>query len=300
MTPGQRAPRFDLSAPPPETRWNVLSLGAGVQSSTLALMAAHGEIAGPRLDAAFFADTQAEPKAVYRWLDWLEGAIAAAPYPFPVHRVSAGSLRLEALTMRMTKDGRLFSKSDVPFFTKNHDGSKGMIPHRSCTYDFKIRPINKAVRAFAVVKRGQREVTVTRWMGISYDELQRVRDSREPWAQNRYPLVERRMRRGDCLRWMAAHNFPAPPRSACEFCPFHSDTEWRLLRREDPDAFARAVQFEQDLQYIKAQSENFRTTPFLHSSLKPLDTVDFDSPEDRGQLGLWQDFAVECEGMCGT
>jgi hypothetical protein len=34
----------------------VLSLGAGVQSTTLALMAAHGEI-GPMPDCAIFADT---------------------------------------------------------------------------------------------------------------------------------------------------------------------------------------------------------------------------------------------------
>ena len=39
----------------------VLSLGAGVQSSTLLLMACHGEL---ELDAAIFADTQWEPQWV--------------------------------------------------------------------------------------------------------------------------------------------------------------------------------------------------------------------------------------------
>ena len=39
----------------------VLSLGAGVQSTTLALMAAHGEI-GPMPDCAIFADTGWEPR----------------------------------------------------------------------------------------------------------------------------------------------------------------------------------------------------------------------------------------------
>ena len=50
---------------------NILSLGAGVQSSTLALMAANGEV-GPMPMAAIFSDTQAEPKEVYDWLNWLE------------------------------------------------------------------------------------------------------------------------------------------------------------------------------------------------------------------------------------
>lgn len=45
----------------------VLSLGAGVQSTTLALMAAHGEIEPP--DCAIFADTQWEPAEVYAHLN---------------------------------------------------------------------------------------------------------------------------------------------------------------------------------------------------------------------------------------
>lgn len=45
----------------------VLSLGAGVQSSTLALMMAAREI--ETVQAAVFADVGAEPASVYRWLE---------------------------------------------------------------------------------------------------------------------------------------------------------------------------------------------------------------------------------------
>ena len=55
----------------------ICSLGAGVQSSTLVLMAARGELT-PMPDAAIFADTGAEPEGVYTWLDELEKEI-----PFP-------------------------------------------------------------------------------------------------------------------------------------------------------------------------------------------------------------------------
>ena len=48
----------------------ILSLGAGVQSSTLALMIEKGEI--PMVDAAIFADVGAEPKKVIKWLDFLK------------------------------------------------------------------------------------------------------------------------------------------------------------------------------------------------------------------------------------
>ena len=70
-------------------RLRVLSLGAGVQSTTLALMAAHGEI-GPMPDCAIFANTGWEPKAVYEHLAWLNSPNVL---PFPVHIVTAGNIR---------------------------------------------------------------------------------------------------------------------------------------------------------------------------------------------------------------
>ena len=54
----------------------VISLGAGVQSTTMALLAAHGEIQ-PMPDAAIFADTGWEPAAVYRHLEWLTSGSAS-------------------------------------------------------------------------------------------------------------------------------------------------------------------------------------------------------------------------------
>lgn len=293
--------RPDPYGPPPvATPYHVISLGAGVQSSTMALMAAHGEI-GPRPDAAIFADTQSEPASVYRWLDWLESAIAAAPYLFPVHRVTAGNLGEKALSMRVTKDGRRYSRCDLPVYTRNADGGKGLV-QRKCTYDFKLRPIWKEARRIAGVRRARKGQAplVTQWIGISWDELQRVRDHADPsqpWAQRRYPLVELRMRRGDCLRWMEHRGYPLPPRSACVFCPFHSDKEWRRLKVEEPDAFAAAVRFEAELQRAKAEQNDFRSVPFLHSSLRPLAEVDLSSAEDAGQVPL---FLGECEGMCGV
>lgn len=270
---------------------HVINLGAGVQSSTMALMAAHGEIE-PMPDFAVFADTQAEPQSVYRWLDWLEKEL-----PFPVHRVTAGNLRDFATKMKTTKDGRSFSTTAIPVFTLNENGSQGRITHRTCTRDFKIRPIHKAIRKLCGVPRGCKEHVVTQWMGISLDELVRAKPSRDKWSTHRFPLIERRITRQMCLDWMREHGYPEPPRSACVFCPFHGRAEWKRLQDDEPEAFADAVQFEKELTAIKAASDTFKSRPFLHRSLKPLDQVDFRSDFDKGQLSLWQD---ECEGMCGV
>jgi hypothetical protein len=270
---------------------HIISLGAGVQSSTMALMAAHGEIT-PMPIAAVFADTQDEPASVYRWLDWLEKQL-----PFPVYRVTAGRLSDSILKVKTSVDGRKYSQTSVPIFTRDDNGDKGKIRHRTCTFDYKLTPLLKKARQLAGIKRGQKTVGVVQWIGISMDEIVRIKPSREPWARSRWPLIEKEMRRHHCLQWMEAHGYPKPPRSACVYCPFHADKEWRRLRDEEPEEFQRAVKFERDLQAVKASTDNFRTTPFLHRSLVPLDQVDLSTDVENGQGLLWGN---ECEGMCGV
>lgn len=246
--------------------------------------------------AAIFADTQAEPASVYAWLDWLEKQL-----PFPVYRVTKGSLTDAQLAIRPRKKtpGKPWSKSLIPAFVKNHkDGSKGIMG-RGCTYDHKITQLLKKQRELGGIKRGQKTVGVITWIGISLDEVVRMKPSREPWCQNRWPLIEKEMKRHDCLRWMESHGYPKPPRSACVYCPFHSDNEWRRLQNEEPDEFARAVKFERDLQAVKRVSDNMNGVPFLHASLKPLDQVDFTTDQQRGQ-GILHGFGAECEGLCGV
>ena len=267
-----------------------LSLGAGVQSSTLALMAAHGEV-GPMPTAAIFADTQAEPKSVYVWLDWLEKQL-----PFPLHRVTAGSLKDEALRIRVSQKGVIYFRTAIPFFTRAEDGSTGKITHRTCTADYKIRPIMKAVRKLAGIKRGQKTPGLVQWIGISMDEMQRIKPARDPWVESRWPLIEKRMSRRACLTWMESHGYPTPPRSACTFCPFHSNEEWRHLKNNEPEAFADAVEFDRQARDAR-RGTNMTSQAYLHRSCLPLDQIDFRSDTDKGQLLLWQD---ECSGMCGV
>lgn len=270
-----------------------ISLGAGVQSSTLALMAAKGEV-GPMPAGAIFADTQAEPPSIYEWLNWLEKQL-----PFPVYRVTAGSLTTHSLTkFTNKKTGKHYACNMIPAFVKHPDGTKG-IAGRSCTYDHKIVPILKKVRELASIKRGQKTVGVVQWIGISLDEVHRMKPSRDAWAQNRWPLIEKEMTRHDCLRWMEKNGFPTPPRSACIYCPFHSDHEWRKMKINDPQSFAAAVRFEKDLQAHHADKtirNTLRSVPYLHDSLKPLESIDFSEDSTQGQF-KWGN---ECEGMCGV
>jgi len=281
-----------LNGTPPEihTKWNILNLGAGVQSSTLALMAAAGEIT-PMPDFAIFADTQAEPASVYKWLDWLERRL-----PFPVHRVTKGNMTNAMMTFRTAKDGRVWTKSMIPAFMQAPDGSIGLLG-RSCTADYKIAPILQNLRKLCGIKRGEKNVQITQWIGISYDEIQRMKPSRDAWTQHRWPLIEREMRRHDCIAWLKQHGFPEPPRSACSYCPFHSNKEWRRLNDYEPESYAEAIRVERELQRTKAETDNIRSVPWLHRSCVPLDQVDLSTETDSGQLDM---FGNECEGLCGV
>ncbi|AYM84860.1 hypothetical protein FY133_26830 (plasmid) [Agrobacterium tumefaciens] len=301
--------------PPSPIRLRALSLGAGVQSTTMALLAAHGEI-GPMPDCAIFADTGWEPRAVYDHLDWL---MSGNVLPFPVHIVSAGNIRDALLA---AGDGNrwasipAFAKTvtpagaRVPVLDEDEDGelvevaarrtttetvSIGMI-RRQCTTDFKIVPIRRKVRALAGLtrKRSPAYPVVECWIGISTDEIVRAKPSFEAWQVKRFPLIERRMSRRDCLAWLRRHDYPEPPKSACIGCPFHDNARWRHMRDHDVEAWADAVAVDRTL---RTGLRGIRGEVFLHRSCVPLDRADLTTAADRGQLDLWPN---ECEGMCGV
>jgi hypothetical protein len=200
------------------------------------------------------------------------------------------------MKFRRAKDGRIWTESMIPAFMKATDGSIGLLG-RSCTADYKIAPILKNLRKLCGIKRGEKNVQITQWIGISYDEIQRMKPSRDSWTQHRWPLIEREMRRHDCIAWLKRNGFQEPPRSACSYCPFHSNSDWRTLKANEPEAFAEAVRVEKELQHTKAQTDKMKSVPYLHRSCVPLDKVDLSTEMDAGQLDM---FGNECNGLCGV
>jgi hypothetical protein len=264
---------------------HIISLGAGVQSTTMALMAAQGEIT-PMPDCAIFADTQSEPIKVYDHLRWL---MSLNVLPFPVHIVTNGSLRDKV--SRIRPKGK-WAHQPIPAYLM---GPNGAAPtNRDCTRDFKIVPIKRKVRELVGLtkKRAPKEPIVEQWIGISLDEAIRMKPSREAWIHHRFPLIEKRMSRGDCLEWLKRHDYPVPPKSACTFCPYHSNAMWRDMKLNDKASWQDAVELDNKLRNIWPAKELF-----LHRECKPLAEIDFQNAEDRGQLNM---FNNDCEGMCGV
>lgn len=225
------------------------------------------------------------------------------------------------------KTGNTYIKGLIPAFVKQAGGKIGMLG-RKCTSDYKIVPIQRfyreeiggarmklwrrkhkaALKEITAAKKEKRPMPapawqecqadplVIQWIGISTDEVSRMKDSRVPYIRNEFPLIELSMSRQNCKEWMKAKGYPEPPRSACTGCPFHSDEEWLRLKNESPDDFASAVDWERRFQYGVKQTA-LNGIPFLHSSCVPLQDVQFGELAGYQQLDLFQN---ECEGLCGV
>jgi hypothetical protein len=259
-----------------------LSLGAGVQSTALYFMSARGDHGVPRANCAIFADTGDEPFWVYDTLS----RIVAAKAGIPVHLVTAGCLSSDIFTRR---NGFVA----IPAYTRFSDTGEIGITRRQCTREYKIEPIERKVRELLGYKPRQRIKKQARVMiGISLDEVVRMKPSRTKWITNCWPLVDARLRRSDCLGYLSALGFAEPQRSACVFCPYHSNRYWRQLRDHAPQEWGRAVSFDRDIRDMS--KSGVKGQVFIHRSGVPLDEVEF---IDDKQPSL---FESECEGMCGV
>ena len=260
-----------ISAPPGKPM-NIISLGAGVQSSTMALMAAQGEIT-PMPDAAIFADTQCESSETYEWLDRLKTLL-----PFPTYVVTKNNLADNLIE---------HNHSHIPAFMYGDTGIT--LGKRQCTTHWKIRPVQREIRRLSGTAHkhlSPRHFTV--WHGISTDEATRMKDSRVRWIQHRWPLIENNISRDGCLEWLSNHGINLVVKSACVFCPYQKKEQWkaRMLKGGPEWAMIQAVEKQLLPRGEYLTPECLSVSEYVQSKNSP-------SP----QLNLLEN---ECEGMCGV
>lgn len=244
-----------------ENPLKILSLGWGVQSWTIAAMAALGEI--PMPDYAVHADTQHEMSGTYahakKWTPWL--------LEHGVKVVTLSSDNTEVVKTYLNTVG-----VQIPAF-----GEAGSQIRRQCTNDWKIRPIRKFVRRLI---ESPRENYVEMWQGISIDEWQRMRSSGVRYISNVYPLVDRRISRMDCMTWLESNKLDVPPKSSCTFCPYHNRATWQAMKRENGSDWHEAVNTDTAIRRKVLPGEIF-----VHNARLPLSKA-VNIPEDHGATQL--------------
>lgn len=272
----------------------IISLGAGVQSSALYLMALDG-IIGPMPDYAIFADTQQEPPWVYEnvWRLAAEGGDI-----IPIIIATAGDIGDAVRKKCGDAPGRFAS---VPFWVIGEDG-KCAPGRRQCTREYKIDVVKHEIRLRLGLKPKQHatKFRVEEWIGISVDEVQRAKDSRVNWIKTRWPLLfDKPMRRYEIRKWLDARGWPVVDKSSCIMCPYRNALEWAKWRIDHPDLFEEACRWD-DMIRDGGQMRGIRSKQYLTRLLVPmreLPPLEELENRDDSQLDL---FNNECEGMCGV
>jgi hypothetical protein len=284
----------------------ILHLGAGVQSTALYLMSLRRDEPEfvPYYDYAIFADTQEEPFEVYVHLEWLQGL--GGP---PILQATAGKLGDNLINgiNGINATGQRFAS--IPAFTSDTEGVPGGLTRRQCTKEYKVDVVERVIRREIMgLKPGQRMpkgTLIEQHMGLSFDEGGRIfrvkgRFESIPWSEPAFPLWDMEMTRRGCNEYLkrVAPEHPVA-RSACVFCPYKSNAEWRRLRDTDPDGWARAVAVDEGMRKADAACrKGLDQRLYIHRSCLPLAVAPIDTPESRGEQSMFG-FANECEGMCG-
>ncbi len=265
----------------------ILSLGWGVQSWTLAAMAALGEI--PKPDYAVHADTTHEMQGTYahakKWTPWLE------EHGIPVVTVQASD-KVVGTNVWAKPYGENSEGILIPAFSVDAATDKKGQIRRQCTTRWKIAPLRRFARS--TVGKTSPEC-VQMWMGISLDEWQRMRTSDVQYIKNIYPLVDQRLNRAWCVAWLEEHGLDIPTKSACTFCPFHNKDHWRHMKQQGGQDWNEAVTVDEIIRN-KGKGDGTKFQLFIHPSGKPLPEA-VNIPEDYGAKQLELDMPCD-SGHC--
>jgi len=262
-----------------------LSWGCGVQSTTLAVMSALGDLES--LDVVITADTGWERAATYEarefYTAWLQERGVR------VEVVSAGNIRELGAEEHI----------HMPFFT-----SDGGPLQRQCTMEFKIVPVKRRLRELAGYHAtktphppaGEIEL----WLGISWDEYQRMKHSRVKFIAHRWPLIEGKMTRNACIDYLEAHSLPVPVKSACIGCPYRQASEWIDMRDNAPDDWQEVLGFDESNRHNPLASRGASTADalYVYSKAVPLATADLESDAKRERRGKQVPLFICDEGYC--
>ena len=247
---------------------SVFSFGAGTQSTAIMALIKHEperiiETVGHLPDYALFADTGAESHdSLVNFEFW------RANSPIPLYRVK--NWKKNALN-----DGYRALPVYFPY--------GGAMMKRQCTNEWKIQPLNKATSKLFPKKRVKNPVAL--WLGISIDEITRMKENSIKSIENVYPLIELGLSRFDCYQILEKYRYKVV-KSSCYMCPY------QVKRWHENPELDKAIEYEKNMQ----KEGRYREIPYLHPSCESLE-IAVAKQKAQGNLFTFDD---ECDGICGV
>jgi hypothetical protein len=255
----------------------VISLGLGVQSSYLYIASSLGII--ERCDVAIFSDTGAELPETLEYLQYL------LTWKEENNGIDILVMNEKSIIEDIKSNKNRFTS--MPLFTLNEKGEIGML-RRQCTSEYKIAEVNKGIRVFLGLEPRKRFPKVEVYLGISFDEFERIANPPNKWRTNVYPFIGYKTTKGNSnrieseiltrhqiLKKLETMGILEPTKSACYICPFRTDYSWSLMKKNDPTTFAKAVEVDNIVR--NSTKKGVKYPVFIHASCKPLEELDFDA-----------------------
>jgi len=246
--------------PLPEA-FRVLAWGRGIPSTVLAVMSARGEI--EHLDAVIHCDPGWEHTLTYdvgdHYSTWLQKR------GLHVEVLSTGDIRREGAKEHI----------HIPFWVPT-----GGQLQRQCTRNFKIRPQRRRIREMMGCPSDRpphpKPRSVEQWIGFTIEEFHRMKPSGVQYIVNRWPLIEHRMSREDCIDYLTGLGLPLPPPSSCVGCPYKDAARWMATTADELD---QAVEFDEANRHNPlaaiAGAKCEADALFVYKHLQPLANADF-------------------------
>jgi hypothetical protein len=213
----------------------ILSYGGGVNTTALMIYLVENKLP---FDEAVFADTGGELPQTYDNVKMAEKYLEKRGIKFTTVKSKSG-------TLYGTCKRRKVIPSQI---------------WRWSTRDYKVTPIHAYYRSL--------HAHVYEYMGIAYDEIERVKPSKEPYITSLFPLVEKKLGRKDCVNLIQLSGLEIPPKSGCFFCPFNTTERWREIYQNNHDLFIKAMRLEE-------QSKHFPDQKLYRQTLRVLKDENF-------------------------
>lgn len=277
-------------------KYKILSCGAGMQSTALALKSCENKIASdkgealpfptiPIYDVIIFCDLDKEPDHVYKQVQFIEDACFKVGIPF--HVLERGDGYGKSLYNDYMENFGFRSVRSIPFWTLTEviDPETGDVKFKTgkmpriCTMDYKINVIQKFVRYELLgYEKYQRmnpldEKAHEMHIGFSYEEKQRCKENPHPMFVNKFPLVDLKLERKHNYAYILERWGLETKASACLICPFHTNYFYNSLKTENPKEYSEVVQFDQMLEERQPLSK-IKSKLFISKSRKRIKDLD--------------------------
>lgn len=230
----------------------VWSNGGGTQSAAIAVLIAQERL--PRPERIVIADTGREATETWEYLhDHINPMLEKVGLSCEVASHDLATVDLYG------KNGDLL----VPAFTE-----KGKLP-TFCSNEWKQRVVRRYLRAGGCGRRNP----IRLWIGISTDEVARMKPSDVQWVEHYYPLItDLRITRYDCTQIVKSAGLPDPPKSSCWMCPYRQNHQWLHLKESQPADWEKAVALDERIREHDISQGG--TGVYVHRDAVPLAEAD--------------------------